>query len=302
MRKYNHHIEIINESDNAELFEAYKNDIIEMVKYNIESFDFDINLKILIRDLDNKEYFINKETNGGFSTMERKTNKFVICFGTESLKRIKYDQGLDLAIAIIHELAHIYDLYHILNNKYYKINPLVNKQKNITDFVIAEGWNFWTEFFAYYFTFKEYYGLHNYPTILQLVNGLKKIKNDYIKLKPIIEHKNQETLDKAEQLIQDIKVFIYSMAKHIAGDIRSKPKRYKYVNKTKEKPEFKKVEKLYDGLLKRVVELFSNTYGKGLARKLENIGDYIIRNIYMDFDLIPIKHKNYITFAFFTDN
>ena len=51
--------------------------------------------------------------------------------------------------------------------------------------------------------------------------------------------------------------------------------------------------------MNRAAEMFSNTYGKGMARKLANIGDYIIRKVYMDFDIMPVKHKGHIAFAYY---
>lgn len=300
-RKYNHQIEIVNESSDEKLFEANKAPMLEMITDLLENnFDFDINLKVLVRDLETKKYYVNDETDCGFSTMEKKTGKFVVCFSTESLRRVEYDRGVDIGIAIHHELGHIYDLYQTMNNKYYKINPLLAKHKIMTDFVVAGGWSFWTEFFAYYFTFKTYYDWHNYPTFLQLVKGYEKLQNDYAKLQPRIEVKNKETIDMAEQFIDDVKVFTYSVAKHLAGYVAGKPKSYKYTDKTKQRPAFKKVDRLCQGLLNRAAEMFSNTYGKGMARKLGNIGDYIIRKVYMDFDIIPVKHKGHIAYAFFS--
>ncbi len=41
-----------------------------------------------------------------------------------------------------------------------------------------------------------------------------------------------------------------------------------------------KYKRIIDGLYRRIVPMLTNTYGKGEARKMFNLGDYIMRRIY----------------------
>lgn len=59
----------------------------------------------------------------------------------------------------------------------------------------------------------------------------------------------------------------------------------KYKFKTNNTKEYKYVIKLRNGLVKYTTKLFTNTYGKGLARKLYDLGYYIYINIYDHFNI-----------------
>jgi len=297
--KYKHTITFINESKEEKLVEEYKDSIIDMVTSLVESnYDFDIDLKVIIKEPKPGENFVNGETNNGYSTM--KGDSHVVCFTTESLSRVKEDRGLDLAIAINHELGHIYDLYHTMHNKYYKINPLLRDHNNYPDFVVSEGWKCWTEFHAYYFTFKEFYNLHEYPTFLQMVKGLKKLDEEYKnEIEPKLGSRSAEHKEQANNFVNKIEEFIYALAKHIAGAVRGKPKNYKYTEATKKQKEFKDMDKIFYGLVCRIEPMFSNTYGKGMARKLARIGNFLFDKIYARYKVFPVKHRGNFTFAFY---
>lgn len=298
MGKYKQEIIFSNESNKNKLVEKNKSLIIDRIKSFMDChFDFNLKLHVIIKDFNSEINYVNKETDCGYSTW-KKDGSFVICLSTESLRRIKYDQGLDLDTSIYHELCHIYDFYHVMNNKHYKINPLYLKQKNIKNYVIREGWNFWTEFFAYYFTFREFKEFHNYPTTHQIVVAYQKL----IKQNNIIHTKIKEQEYGIQELcnkhIEDINQFKYALAKHLAGCIMGKRKYYKIKITEKNEKYVKEINKITQRLLKLISELIINTYGKGMARKLFNLGHYIIKTFYVKYDIIPIKHKGYIALAY----
>lgn len=60
--------------------------------------------------------------------------------------------------------------------------------------------------------------------------------------------------------------------------------------KQKNTKEYKYVIKLRNGLVKYTTKLFTNTYGKGLAHKLYDLGYYIYINIYDHFNIWQCKH------------
>ena len=295
--KFNHKITFENESSKNELVEKYRDDLIEYIKDLLDgSFDFDIKLHVTIRDIEIKTNFVNNETDSGYATMN-KDGSFLIVLGTESLERIPYDEGLDAAISIFHELGHIYDLHHVLNNKYYKINPLITRQKYMDDYIIQQGWTFWTEFFAYYFTFDKYKGLHDYPTFHQLLVSYKKLIKNYNKLQTKLTENTKEVKDLVEQHINKIKQFTYALAKYITGSIVGKQRYYSVKVNPKNKKFVIEIDKILNRLTKLALKLTINTYGKGMARKLWNIGDYILRTFYVKYNIIPIKRNGYIVLA-----
>lgn len=300
--KYKQEIIFENESVNTALVEKYKENIIEQVKEIVKySFDFDIVLRISIRDMVTKENYVNKETTCGYS-MWRKDGNYVVCFSSESLERIEKDNGLDIAIAICHELGHIYDMYHVMNNKYYKINPLMCKQTDINDYIIQQGWNFWTEFFAYYFTFKEFKGAHDYPTFHQLLIGYQHLIEQYQYLEPMLDDKTKEIANLADKHIEEIKQLIYALAKFLAGSIMSTPRYYKVKITEKNKKSVNELNKIIERLYRLTIKMFTNTHGKGMATKLWNIGYYIIRTFYVKYNIYPEKMKGHIVLVYYKND
>ena len=64
--------------------------------------------------------------------------------------------------------------------------------------------------------------------------------------------------------------------------------------KQKNTKEYKYVLKLTNGLVKHTTKLFTNTYGKGFARKLYDLGCYTYINIYDHFNIWQCKHMGLI--------
>lgn len=277
---YKYNLEIKNESGNAEIFEQYLEDIRAHI-YNelTQCFDFNINLLVIFRDLDNETNFVNQETTNGGSVYYKK--RYIILLNINSLKRIPFDRGLDFAIAVRHELAHIYDFYHTLHNKFYKFQSLSKKSyHSVFDMIINIGWRFWSEFFAYYHTFKKFKNEHNYPTMLQIVSSYELLIEQYECLMAAGYSEDDECQKKAQSLLGNIEDFVYAISKFMSGYLFGKKKNYDYCDKTAGKKSFIQVQRLIDGLYRRIVPMLTNTYGKGEARKMFNLGDYIMRRIY----------------------
>jgi len=300
--KYKQKIMFENELSNIALVEKYKDYIIKKVKAIVQSsFDFDIVLRVKIADIEGTENYVNKETTCGYSTWIKDGN-YLVCFSSESLERIEWDNGLDIAIAIYHELGHIYDMYHVMNNKYYKINPLMFKQTNINDYIIQQGWNFWTEFFAYYFTFKEFKNLHDYPTFHQLLIAYQHLIEQYNYLESKLDDKTKEIKNLADKHIEETEQFIYALAKYLAGSIMGKPRYYK-VKVTKEnKKAVGELNRIVERLYRLIIKLFTNTHGKGMVTKLWNLGEYLIRTFYVKYNIIPEKIRGHIVLVHYKND
>ncbi len=297
-KKYIHKVIFENQSKEIELVEKHRQQILKEVRIIMEnSFDFDMTLHIWIRDEFNSgKNYLKGEIEDAFST--KKGKQYVICLKTDVIRKIEKDNGLDACTAITHELSHIYDLYNILHNKYYKFNPLKSSQRNIFDYISMRGWWFWTEFFAYYHTFKRFYHFSNFPTFLSLVKLYEQLQIQSDKVNHLYQEDAPCRDEKAYELLNQIDSLVYGLAKFLAGQIAGKTKYIKYSEKTTRKESFKYVERLCDGLMRHVAPIFANTYGKGMPRKLYNIGRYIFKNIHMKLsfgvDIIDKEARIYV--------
>ena len=299
--KYIRNLTFVDESTHSDLVEKYKSRIIKEINEIADSsFEFDLNLTIKIIDNFDGSNFVNNEKTSGVSTI-KKDGSFVLMIGINSLERIEWDNGLDLDVAIFHELAHLYDFYKLFNNKYFNVNPLLNRQKNIENYVFQKGWNFWTEYFAYNFTFEFFYGFHDYPSFSQIVKGYQTLIKKHHEIRSI-ETKNKKQLKLlCTEFVQDLDQFVYALVKHISGSLNGKPKYYK-IKLTKEN------EKIAYKLKKSIIELsnladklYVNTYGKGTWNKLLKLGDYIIRKFYLKFNFAPVEIRGHIALGYFNN-
>ena len=292
-----------NSTTSKKLFEQYNDDIEKYILYIMEqNFDFDLDLMVKFQYLDRVTNYVNHETDTAYTTLI--DGKYAIVLNMNSLKRIQNDNGFDIALSIFHELAHTYDLYHTMHNKYYIIKPIQKQHKTFDEYLIMIGWTFWTEFFAYYFSYKHYKEEYDYPTKFQIYKSFVELKKDFAQIEPYLENeqKQKEVRKKARLFITKLRQFTYAIAKYEAGTVMSSRKKYfNYCKKTKENKDYKKVTSICNGLFCRAIKLFRNTYGKGQARKLFDLGKYIIDNIYGYFNIYPLK-KNYVNLAIYVDD
>jgi hypothetical protein len=64
----------------------------------------------------------------------------------------------------------------------------------------------------------------------------------------------------------------------------------------------KELDKIIRKALKQIIKLCKNTYGKGMHRKLWNLGNILIDEIYAKFNIFPIKYKGYITYCYYVED
>lgn len=288
--KYKFKVKIINKTREKDLVKLWGNAIKELAIDIMEDyFDFSCNLNIVIKNLNKDKNFVTGEVVNGYCRKNMSKNDYTIALNINSLKLIRYDEGLDIYSTYIHELTHIYDIHHIINNKYYSINPQSIKHKTFSSFFIYYGWLYWTEFYAYYNTYK-FENDQTYPRLKQLITSWKKLENEYTQ---IIDNLENQTKNIGKQKFKDfvtkVEQFTYIFAKYNAGCCFNYSN-YQYCEKTKNTKEYKYIVKLRKGLLKHTEKLLTNTYGKGLARKLYNLGYYIYVNIYDHFNIWPCKY------------
>ena len=295
-KNFIHTIEMRNETEFPDVYERHKDAVYDHIAYMMESFEFDIDLLVIIQNCDDIKELINQETGSAGTTL--KEDKFAVILNIDSFKKMDYDGGLDVAISVRHELAHVYDLYHTMHNKFYPINPLKNNHEKLDDFIITIGCRFWTEFYAYFKTFKEFKKQCGYPTLLKLTNGYEKLQGRCEAIESIIESQSEEATNTVADFRDEIDNFAYMLAKHLAGTIAGKPYNYEYCEKTQSRASFETVEELKYGSLDKIIPLLTNTYGRGMKKKMYKLGKYLIDNLYGEFNLFPVKHQKYIRFAY----
>lgn len=294
-----HHIELINKSKETELFEKYKDQIWEMLNEISNGFDFSLNLKVYVFDYESKKGFVNGEEECGFSTITKYGQ--MIGIYSSMLKLVEYDGGLNLYSSLFHEFAHVFDHHHVLKNPYCKINPMKLSKKTMEDFVFSCGYNFWTEFFAYY---KNFYYIEeereHYPTILMITKAYKNLNE---RCEDILNHASQNSINfqkKVGDFMNDVDEFVYALSKHLAGSIL-KNKAYSYCEKTKNSKEFRQVSIISKRLLGKIAPLFKNTYGRGMVNKIGWLGKCVIDNVYVKFNIYPKQGKKQTEFVMYKE-
>lgn len=293
--KYNYNLEIRNETDKDEIFKKYKQSVYEHILAEIgDSFDFGVDLLVIFRKIDRKRKLINGETyNAGTTLIE---GKYAIILNIASLEKLPYDGGCDLAISIRHELCHVRDIYVLMNNKHYSVNPALNNHNTLKDFTISKGWLFWTEFHAYYITYKTFKDEYECITFLEIEKAYAKLKKQLVRIKNISDFETKKSKTMLRNFKESIEDFIYLIAKYLGGCIfKDDDAEHDEVTEN----EFsERIGEICRKSLNKLSPLVRKDYGKGLAKKLYNLGKYLLTDIYEEFNMFTIDQEGSILFAY----
>ena len=292
--KYNYNLEIRNETDKDEIFNKYKQTVYEHILAEISDlFDFNLDLLVVFREIEKKK-LINGETyNAGTTLIE---DKYAIILNIASLEKLPYDGGCDLAISIRHELCHVHDLYILMNNKQYPLNPALNNHKTLKDFTISKGWLFWTEFHAYYITYKIFKDEYKVVAYSEIEKAYGKLKKQLDKIKIISNFETKKSKNMLRNFKESIGDFIYLIAKYLGGCIfKDNDAEHRSIT---ENNSSKRVCEICNKSLDKLSPLVRKDYGRGLTKKLYNLGKYLITDIYEEFDMFTIDHEGSILFAY----
>lgn len=295
--KYNYNLEIRNETDKEEIFNKYKQLIYEHIMNEInDSFNFNLDLLVVFREIDGNKKLINRETLNAETTLIE--NRYAIILNIDSLEILPEDGGCELAISICHELCHIRDLHLLMHNKHYSVNPLINNYKTLKDFTISRGWLFWTEFHAYSITYKSFKDEYESITFLQIEKGYQDLKKQLEEIKNISDFETKKSKSTLHNFKKNIEDFIYFIAKYLACII--------FKNDDSDIPEENKadsnfpeqINKICSESINKLLPLIRRDYGWGLAKKLYNVGKYLLENIYEDFNMLTVAREGSILFAY----
>ncbi len=258
----------------------------------IEAFAFPFSIIVLFTDsFDNG--VLSKDT----LAVTSKSKKYKIILHTKILDYVA-QKKYDLVDSIIyHECLHIYDIYSIRMNTRYNFNPCSSSYKNYAQFIMNIGFRFWTEFFAYAKTFECYKEYYNYKTIYQLAKDYKKIQRKSKSIKLLSERAKQ--IHTLNDIKDEMKAFIYMLARTAAGSIFGKQKRYQYSSKTLNSKEYVYVSKGLVTLIKMMKKMVHGTYGKYLYKRLYSIGLYLLKYFYDSISITLKKVNNIVYFAYY---
>lgn len=294
--KYNYNLEICNETNKDEIFNKYRQIIYEHILAEISDlFDFGLDLLVVFREIE-KRKLINGETyNAGTTLID---GKYAIIINIASLEKLPYDGGCDLAISIRHELCHVYDLHVLMNNKYYSVNPVLNNQKTLKDFTISKGWLFWSEFHAYYITYKTFKDEYKVIAFSEIEKAYGKLKKQLDKIKNISDFETKKSKNMLRNFKESIEDFIYLVAKYLGGCIFKDDDVSRRGDDETENNFSEWIDKIFRKLLNKSFPLVRKDYGRGLARKLYKLGKYLLTDIYGEFSMFPIYQEGSILFAY----
>ncbi len=179
--------------------------------------------------------------------------------------------------SMYHEFIHILDAHCASNTL--GINPLCFKRKTKDDFLLGFGYDFWTEFYAYYKSFKHYRNDFKCPSMFYMIQFLRRlIKKEYMLSKDIKEELYDDVLN-------DIYGLRYLLAQHMAALAQGATSYYKYCDKTLNSNEYKYLMKVMDGIKKYISKMLHGTYGKHMKLRLIKLGEYIYKKIYAPFGM-----------------
>lgn len=228
--------------------------------------------------------------------MATKGRRYKIILHFKILNYIAKERYTFVFSILYHECLHIYDIHSIRSNPLYNFNPCSVSHRNSPSFIMDIGFHFWTEFYAYAKTFKYYKDYHEYKTFYQLVKSYKKIQEQSHAIQYISKY--EEQVEKLTEVRDEMKGFMYELAKHAAGSIFGKKRNYEYSQKTQNLKEYKYISKKLDVLIKMMLKMSHGTYGKYLFQRLYNIGVYILKSFYFPLSIRLKKVNGTIHFAY----
>lgn len=192
--------------------------------------------------------------------------------------------------SLYHEFAHIYD---ILNYRdIYKNNSFDKDIGTFKDFIIDIGFKCWTEYYAYFMTFK-YYPRLSSITFLNLVKRFSIIKKEFSNISEIKYGKiDKEQKGLIENLITKIKNFNYFCSFYLGTKHAGRIRAYNYSSQISQSEDFQFVRKLINSLEKSVFDISKNVYCADMSKKFFNLGNKILSKVFNQFDIDLVKLSN----------
>lgn len=294
-------VQIVDECDVEQLVEKCSDGIKEYIKGLVDvNFVEDISVVVRIVDLSgNKLGISDKEENLADTSRGRK--RYKIRLDRQVLEAYAKDDIYAMHLSLYHEVAHILDAENYLNSKYAKINPFCKHQKSYENYVAWTGWHFWTEFYAYSMSYGKFGEWEPMQKFSDLYKAWMLLEERYPIVQEKICNQTEDMREWAETFIDDIKALIYSFAKYLGGFVVGKRTYHRAPKNPKAKTAYNRFIKIGNGLCSRLEKLDTNTYGKGMHKKLLSLGDYIIMKFMVPFSIYPIFNDGKISLIMYGD-
>jgi hypothetical protein len=272
---------IINKALPKEVFNYYKDYLYSVIDDFYTDFEFSFKLSILITKRDKNN---TQENSDAMAFIKRYGENYIIGLYNELVEQIKENGEENFELSILHEFAHIYDM--ISFNKIFSLQLNKNNYKSYDDFLTHEGFHFWTEYYAYFLTFK-FYPKYQNATIFSLIKKYKNLNKMYEKIK----HTIVDNIELRDEFVDHLNDFVYFSSLFIAGYHRGKSRHYQYCEKTLSSHEYKFIINFLNKLITPLGKIVNRPYGKNMTKYLIKIGELLFENLYSqyNFDLIKLK-------------
>ena len=208
------------------------------------------------------------------ASMRPYQNSFLIEVNAEAVKDLANDD-YGIQIELYHEFAHIYDLIETARiGGYDNRKEVISKREKFTKL----GFEYWTEFFAYNFTFRDL-KISFAPSEYELY--LRYCKIDTLNDK-YIDTGNKKYI---KLLNCAIFQFAYHSAEFLAGYTMGKTKESKLSRSITKRKEFERFAKFLSVMSKYSVKT-ANKNHKNIRHLLYKMGKYIYKKLYKKYGFV----------------
>lgn len=218
-----------------------------------------------------------------------KTQKeqFRICIYSDFIKKFIFKNKNYFTSVIMHEFAHVHDIYSCIYSKKCPYNP-ESPPKSEDEYYMRLGFDFWTEFFAFSVVYQAY-KTKDYPTIKTVITQSAKVRAllDDFETKPCQK--------KYSLFIGAAKNLVYLFANTLAGYKFAVSRYYKYSEKTKQNPDYTFVVDFMKELNSLIYKMKLHKHNKSFKKNIHKLGKFIFECIYeqMGLEIFEKENKTY---------
>ncbi len=275
-----------------DFYKQYKKEIKEIFLKLCPEIEEKVNLSVFF--VSDEDFKKNCDTKTTVASTSGWKNSFSIHICQKPIESIQYSNNF-LTYIIYHELVHLYDIYHISNNKHNKVikhNPFSSRK----NYIIHLGIDFWNEFNAYshgFIHFKKVY----YPGFYKMLKSFHNLKNKANSLNGEISFK-----DDIVPFIKEIDNFLYDSAFYLAGNIYGKEKISVLSEENIKKLNAKGLDKRYNDLTRYLKKIEKHSYGKNMEKNFYKLGKVIVKNFYNYFNVFVREKDDMLQITFSVQN
>lgn len=209
----------------------------------------------------------------------------------------------DVRSTVLHEFIHVLDMVEMrkLGIRFFMGGMI---PRNANELCMKYGYDFWTEYLAYYNMIRYFDDKRYYPTFLYVVKEYKQMKEVFSS--PLLKVTNDgevteegfEQIDKVKKMLDG---YVYNLAKFLAGVVKGSRNDFNHSERTKDDDYYE----VYDhicSLSNHVVKYHEGQYSKWTEERLIKLGWCILKNIYGPFGFYPIRNNNKPALGYFPED